>query len=73
MNDDIQMEMIDARDSLGLVVFREGEDGNVVAEVKALRLDKLEAAKIFYRFAKQLKAMHDAEVAGPDREDGSRG
>lgn len=57
----LAMEIVDGRDALGIVVFREQEDGQIISDIKGMKIDKLTAAKLFYQMAKQLKAMHDAE------------
>lgn len=64
---DIGMEVIDGREALALIVIRETPDGEAMAEVKSLTIDKLSAARLLYRLAKQLKAMHDAESSAADR------
>lgn len=61
------MEFIDGRDSLGIIVFREQEDGQIVSDIKRMKLDKLTMAKLLYQMAKQLKAMHDQESGGSGR------
>ncbi len=64
---DIGMEVIDGRDALALIVIRETPDGEAMAEVKSLTIDKLSAARMLYGLAKQLKALHDAESSTVDR------
>lgn len=59
-------KIIDGRDSLGIVLFREQEDGQIVSEIKGMKLDKLTMAKLLYQMAKQLKAMHDQESGGSE-------
>ena len=59
---DLGMEFVDGRDSLGIVIFREQEDGQIVSEIKGMKLDKLTMAKVLYQMAKHLKAMHDQEA-----------
>ncbi|QPE04147.1 hypothetical protein IT882_13195 [Microbacterium schleiferi] len=66
MSADIGMEVVDGRDALGIVIFRESPDGQIVSEIKGMKLDKLTGAKLFYQMAKQLKAMHDAEQESGD-------
>ncbi|WP_424936686.1 MULTISPECIES: hypothetical protein [Bacteria] len=66
--DDIQMEVIDGRGALGIVILRE-EGDQIATELKGLRVDKLTAARLFYSLAKKLKAIHDDEQA--DRPVGS--
>lgn len=58
----IGMEVIDGRDSLGVVILRAQGDESIVSEIKGLRVDKLTAARLFYQLANQLKALHDAET-----------
>ncbi len=70
MSDDFEMEMIDARNALGIVIFREQPDGQIVSEIKGMKVDKLTGATLFWQMAKQLKAMHEAEAT--DREDGCK-
>ena len=71
MSDNIGMELIDGRDALGIVIFREQPDGQIVSEIKGMKVDKLTGAKLFWQMAKQLKAMHDAESADVDGRDQS--
>ena len=66
MSGDISMEVIDARSALGVIVLQETEDGQIVSDIKGLKLDKLTTAKLLYQMAKRLKALHDAEQESAD-------
>ena len=66
MSGDISMEVIDARSALGVIVLQETEDGQIVSDIKGLKLDKLTTAKLLYQMAKQLKALHEAEQESGD-------
>lgn len=66
MTQEIGMEVIDARSALGVIVLQETEDGQIVSDIKGLKLDKLTTAKLLYQMAKQLKVLHEAEQESGD-------
>lgn len=64
---EIDMEIIDGRDALGVIVFR--ETGNQIStEIKAMKLPKLALAKLCMQLGRALKAQHDAEQESAEQE-----
>ena len=62
---DIDMEVIDGRDALGIVIFR-AEGDHIATEIKAMKLPKLDLAKLCMQLGRALKAQHDAEQEPTD-------
>jgi hypothetical protein len=62
MTDDFDMELIDGRDALGVIVFRD-EGDQIATEIKAMKISKLDMAKLCIQLGRSLKAQHDAEQA----------
>lgn len=58
MSDNFDMQVIDARGALGVIVFRDDGD-RIVTEVKAMSVSKLELAKLCIGLGRALKAQHD--------------
>jgi hypothetical protein len=62
MDTEIGMEVIDGRDALGVILFRE-EGDQIVTEIKAMKIPTLDLAKLCMQLGRALKAKHDAESA----------
>lgn len=60
---DIDMELIDGRDALGIIIFRD-EGAQIATEVKAMTIPKIDLAKLCMQLGRTLKAQHDAEMTG---------
>lgn len=60
MNDGIGMEVIDGRDALGIILFRDTGD-QIATEIKSMKIPKLDLAKLCMQLGRTLKAQHDAE------------
>jgi hypothetical protein len=58
---EIGIEVIDGREALGIIVFRDAGDDQIGTEIKGMKLSKLDLAKLCMQLGRALKTQHDAE------------
>lgn len=59
--DQFGIDVVDGRDSIAIIVFRDGGD-HITTELRGVTITKLELAQLCMNLGRTLKAQHDAET-----------